>query len=129
METPPIEQRVPGAVEARRTLGVREHRVRLAVWSVLAAALVLFILFGSVSAISYRYYSYSGRLVRLHPHRSLIDIWSDGVAALPSFSIGWLPGAVVVLCLAITVLCAIAGAWMLLVQDGGHAPRRVSRAG
>ena len=104
------------------------RRIRLAVWAVLTAGLLGFIAFGSLSAISYTYYAFSGRLVRLSPHRSLIDIWRDAVAELPAFSVGWLPGAVIVTCLGVTVLCAIAGAWMLLMHEP-EARHRSTRTG
>ncbi len=103
-------------------------RIRLAVWAVLAAGLLGFIAFGSLSAISYTYYAYSGRLVRLSPHRTLIDIWRDGIADLPAFSVGWLPGAVIVTCLAVVVICVAAGAWMLLMHEP-EPRRRSTRAG
>jgi hypothetical protein len=96
----------------------------MAVWAALAGGLLLYIAFGSVSAISYNYYAFSGRLVRLSPRRSLLDIWRDAVAGLPDASVDWLPAAVVVGCLALIILCAIAGAWMLLVQSPD--PRRRS---
>jgi hypothetical protein len=121
-ETPSV---AAGEAPATRT---RDHRIRLSVWAALAAGLLLFILFGSVSAISYRYYSFSGRVVRLDPHRTLVDIWRDGIAALPAFAVDWLPGAVIIACLIVAVACAIGGMWMLLVQ-GGTGPRRSTRAG
>ena len=72
------------------------RRVRLAVWAVLVAGLLGFIAFGSISAISYTYYAYSGRLVRRTPQRSVIDIGRDAFDALPAFSLGWLPGALMI---------------------------------
>jgi hypothetical protein len=124
-ETPPTDDPAvaPGALPAWR------RHIRVGVWAVLAAGLLLFILFGSLPAISYRYYAFSGRLARLSPSRSLIDIWRDELVALPGFSVGWLPEAVVLFCLAITVICAIAGAWMLLVQAGDTRARRSARGG
>jgi hypothetical protein len=122
MEPPPSDTpREPETDNAEAT-GSRMRQIRLAVWAAFAAGLLLFIAFGSVSAISYTYYSFSGRLVRNSPNRSLTDIWRDAVAAMPDFSAGWVPGAILVACLAITVLCVIAGAWMLLVQ--APEPRR-----
>lgn len=128
METPPTVS-PPDNVDAELgSRGSRMRRVRLAVWAVLVAGLLGFIAFGSMSAISYTYYAYSGRLVRRTPQRSLIDIWSDAFAELPAFSLGWLPGAVMVACLAVTVLCVIAGAWMLLMQEP-DTRRRSTRTG
>lgn len=126
-ETPPTDD--PAVAAGPATAPPWRRYIRLGVWAALAGGLLLFIGFGSVPAISYRYYAFSGRLARLSPNRSLIDIWRDEMAALPDFSIGWLPEAVVVLCLAITVVGAIAGAWMLLVQAGDQRPRRSTRGG
>ena len=122
METPPTD--TPSHDVVVDTPPSRVRQARMAVWGLLAAALLGFIAFGSVSAISYTYYAFSGRLVRLSPQRSLIDIWRDAIAELPAFSVAWLPGALMVASLAIAVLCAIAGAWMLLVR--APEPRRRS---
>lgn len=123
MESPPTANPPHDATTASR---FDPRHVRLAVWGVLTAVLLGFIAFGSVSAISYTYYAFSGRLVRLSPQRSLIDIWRDAVAELPAFSVGWLPGAMIVASIVLVVLCAIGGSWMLLVQ-APDARRRSTR--
>ncbi len=114
METPPTDTSPPDDNVA--TSASRVKRVRMAAWATLSVALLGFIAFGSVPAISYTYYAFSGRLVRLSPSRSMIDIWRDAIAELPSYSVGWLPGAVIVASVVVAVLCAIGGAWLLLVQ-------------
>jgi hypothetical protein len=114
--------------ETERT-GRGDRRLRLGVWAALVLALLLFLLVGSVPAISYRYNTFSGRVTRIDRSRSLVDIWNDQVSALPGFSIGWLPGFVFVACIVITVLCAVAGAWLLLMQPTGGPARRSPRGG
>ncbi len=123
MDSPPTDSPSQDATTASR---FRPRHVRLAVWGTLTVVLLGFIAFGSVSAISYTYYAFSGRLVRLSPQRSLIGIWRDAIAELPAFSVGWLPGAMIVASVALVVLCAIGGAWMLLVQ-APDARRRSTR--
>ncbi len=125
MDTPPTI--TPPDDAAPEDGASRVRRVRLAVWAVLVVGLLGFVAFGSLSAISYTYYAYSGRLVRLSPHRSLMDIWRDAIAELPAFSVEWLPGVMIVTCLAIILTCVIAGAWILLMQEP-ETPRRSTRA-
>ena len=125
--TPPIED--PETTSRRRPAAGWQRYIRLGVWAALAGGLVLFILFGSVAAISYRYYPFSGRVARLQPQRSLIEIWRDELSALPDFAVGWLPSAVLLVCIGIVVVGAMAGAWMLLVQTGDPRPRRSTRGG
>ena len=125
MESPPSAS--PPNDAATTSARFSPRRVRLAVWGNLTAVLLGFIAFGSVPAISYTYYAFSGRLVRLSPQRSLIDIWRDAIAEMPSFSVGWLPGAMIVASIVLVVLCAIGGSWMLLMQ-APDARRRSTRA-
>jgi hypothetical protein len=124
MESPPSSSPSQDAATAAR---FSLRRVRLAVWGVLAVVLLGFIAFGSVPAVSYTYYAFSGRLVRLSPQRSLIDIWRDAIAEMPAFSVGWLPGAMIVASVVLAVLCAIGGSWILLMQ-APDTRRRSTRA-
>lgn len=127
MATPPIDEQETAPSEDAAATGDRP--ARLGVWAALVLGFLIFLLVGSVSAISYRYNSFSGRVIRIDTDRSLTDIWHDQVAALPDFSVGWLPGAVYVLCIAVTALCAVAGAWMLLMHGDDGRARRSTRGG
>jgi hypothetical protein len=127
--TPPDPEVATSPDEASRGgAGLTGMRVRLGLWVVLVAGFIGFLLIGSVSAISYQYSVYTRKVTRLDVNRSLIDIWRDQVSDLPAFSVGWLPGVVFVLSIAIVTLCAVGGAWLLLMSPDAAAAGRPRRA-
>lgn len=91
---------------------------RRLVWAAILLVSAGYLVVGNMSVVSYRYSPFLQQTFREVDQRGFVDIWTEQVRNLPSATPQWVVNGSFVIALAVVLVTAGYGAWLLLVASG-----------